>query len=182
MPEEDNAALVAQFLDELWNQRNLDIIDRLTTEDYVVHVPQGDLLGREALKIVATQYFESFSRIRLSVGDQTCLDSQVVTPIEWDTALMLGMQPLDQGTGREISREIPARGVSRDRIDDGQIAESWNMLDTLYWLFNIQEVSRHREFVVDVPALKLCDRRHPCGSKDWCCVNGHCLPPFRCPH
>jgi len=163
MPEEDNAALVAQFLDELWNKRNLAIIDRLTVENYVVHIPQGDLAGREALKIVATHYFESFSLIHLSIGKQTSQDSQVVTPIEWDTALTLRMQPLDQ----EINREIPAMGVSRDRIDDGQIAESWNMLDTLYWLFNIQELSRDPGFVQILPASSRC----PCGDGQKC--KGH---------
>src|SRR6266487_3237647 len=63
MPGEDNAALVAKFLDELWNQQNLASIDQLTIEDYVVHIPQGDLLGREALKIVAKDYIERFSQL-----------------------------------------------------------------------------------------------------------------------
>jgi hypothetical protein len=165
MPGEDNAALVAKFLDELWNQRNLSIIDQLTVKDYVLHIPQGDLLGREALKIVAFHYFESFSRIHLNIVNQTSQDSQVVTPIEWDTALTLRMQPLDQ----EIDREIPARGVSIDRIDNGQIAESWNMLDTLYWLFNIQELSRDPGFVQDLPASS----RGPCGA-------GQCRRGRRC--
>ena len=176
MPGEDNAALVAQFLDELWNKRNLAIIDKLTTEDYVVHIPQGDLSGREALKIVAQEYFTSFSRIHLSIVDQTSQDSQVVTRVEWDTALMLGIQPLDQATGREISREIPARGVSIDRIDSGQIAESWNMLDTLYWLFNIQEQSRHPDFVRNLPAVTRCDPNHKC-PRGFDCVGRppHCV-------
>ncbi len=70
MPGEDNATLVAKFLDELWNQRNLDAIDQFTVEDYVVHIPQGDLLGRESLKMVAEYYFGSFSRIHVSTVDQ----------------------------------------------------------------------------------------------------------------
>ncbi len=160
MPGEDNAALVAKFLDELWNQRNLSIIDQLTVEDYVVHIPQGDLLGRESLKIVATHYFESFSLIHLGIVNQTSQDFQVVTRIQWETALMLGMHPLDQ----EIERKIPARGVSIDRIDNGQIAESWNMLDTLYWLFNIQELSRDPGFVRILPASSRC----PCGDGQIC--------------
>jgi SnoaL-like polyketide cyclase len=156
MPEEDNAALVAKFLDELWNKQNLAIIDQLTTEDYVVHIPQGDLLGREALKIVAVHYFESFSFIQLGIGNQTSQNSQVVTHIEWDTALYFRDQSLDQ----EIKREIPARGVSIDRIFQGQIAESWNMLDTLYWLFNIKELSRNPDFVRTLPASS----KRPCPS------------------
>jgi len=173
MPEEDNAALVAYFLDELWNKQNVAIIDKLTTEDYVVHIPQGDLLGRESLKILSVHYFESFSRIHLNIVNQTGQDSQVVTRIQWETALMLGMHPLDQEIDREINREIPARGVSIDRIDNGQIAESWNMLDTLYWLFNIQELSRDPAFVRILPAVANNLPRCPRGQ---CFTGTHCRP------
>lgn len=170
MPGEDNAALVAHFLDELWNNQNLAIIDQLTVQDYVVHIPQGDLLGREALKIVAQYYFGSFSIIHVDIVDQTSQDSQVVTRIGWETALKLWDQSLD----REIDRIILARGVSIDRIDNGQIAESWNMLDTLYWLFNIQELSRNPGFVRDLLAVKKCD---PNGCpKGQHCRNHHCKP------
>jgi predicted SnoaL-like aldol condensation-catalyzing enzyme len=171
MPGEDNAALVAKFLDELWNKRNVDIIDQLTVKDYIVHIPQGDL-GREALKEVAKEYFERFSLIHLSIVDQTSQDSQVVTRIQWDTALELRDQSHDQ----EIERKIPARGDSIDRIDNGQIAESWNMLDTLYWLFNIQELSREPAFVQILPAVTPCNpnARQPC-LPPFVCMQGHCV-------
>lgn len=187
MSGEDNAALVARFLDELWNNQNVDVLDQLTAEDYVVHISQGDLLGLEALKIVVKFYFERFSRIHLSIVDQTSQDSQVVTRIQWDTALELR----DQSHNREIERKISARGVSIDRIDNGRIAESWNM-ETLYWLFNIQELSRNPVLVRVLPVIKLCDPNavpSQCGIGQ-CCVapdpnnfpdDGYCLPPERCP-
>jgi hypothetical protein len=175
MPTEDYEALVAQFLDELWNKQNLDIIDHLTVEDYVVHIPQGDLLGLESLKRVAKFYFERFSLIHLSIVDQTSQDSQVVTRIQWDTALELGKQ----SSNEEIERKIPARGVSIDRIDNGQIAESWHMLDTLYWHFNIQELSRDPRFAEFLPAVTTCDPNQvqPCPLGQVCAQN-HCVPLF----
>ncbi len=170
MPGEDNAALVAKFLDELWNQQNLDAIDQFTVEDYVLHIPQGDLLGREALKEVAKEYFDRFSRIHLGRVDQTSQDSQVVTRIPWDTALELRDQSLKQ----QIERKIPARGVSIDRIDNGRIAESWNMLDTLYWLYNIQVLSRDPVFVQVLPAVRGCSP--PC-HRPFECRGGQCVIP-----
>lgn len=168
MPGEDNAALVAKFLDELWNNQNLTAIDQLATEDYVVHIPQGDLLGREALKIVAENYFGSFSFFHVSIVDQTSQDSQVVTRIQWDIALNLR----DQSSDMEIDRAIPkTKGVSIDRIVNGQIAESWNMLDTLYWLFNIQELSRDPEFVRILPGVTKCPPKCPAGCE---CVSRVC--------
>jgi hypothetical protein len=169
MPRKGNTALVAKFLDELWNKRNLDAIDQFTVEDYVVHIPQGDLLGREALKSAAESYFGIFSLIHLSVVDQTSQDSQVVTRIQWDTTLELTDQRLHQ----EIERTILARGVSIDRIDNGRIAESWNMLDWLYYGFNLQELSRNPDFVQILLALSPCDQgRCPLGQH--CVNNNYC--------
>jgi len=166
MPGEDNARLVADFLDELWNQGSLAIIDQLTAEDYVVHIPQGDLLGREALKAVVKFYFERFSSISVGIEQQTSQDSQVVTRIEWDIALNLRVQPFV----KEINRKIPARGVSIDRIDNGQIAESWNMLDMLYSLYNIQELSRDPNYVRILLSVKNCP---PCPAGQTC-IQDHC--------
>jgi hypothetical protein len=151
MPGEDNAALVAKFLDELWNKRNLDIIDQLTVENYVVHIPQGDL-DREALKIVAEYYFKSFSLIHLSIVDQTSQDSLVVTRIQWEIALELR----DQSNDQEILREIPLRGVSIDRIDNGRIAESSGTADPAYYAYNFKVLSRNSGFVNNLPAARGC--------------------------
>ena len=172
MPGEDNAALVAKFLDELWNKRNLAIIDQLTTENYVVHLAEADLLGREALKIVAEYYLEFFSIIHVNIVNQTSQDSQVVTRVGWETALSFRDQPLDL----DIDRVIPARGVSIDRIENGQIAESWNMLDTPYWIYNAAEVSRNPDFVRDFPAVTTCPP--PCSAGHHC-QRGHCVPNKR---
>jgi hypothetical protein len=169
MPGGDNAAIVAHFLNELWNNRNLAIIDQLTVQNYVLHIPQGNLVGREALKAVAKNYFERFSIIQVRIVDQTSQDSQVVTRIRWGTALKLRNQPLDV----DIDRIIPANGVSLDRIDNGQIAESWNMLDTLYYLFNIQELSRNPAFVQNLLAVTLCDNG-VCPLGQYCVDNNYC--------
>jgi hypothetical protein len=156
----DNAGLVATFLDELWNKGNLAIVDKLTTVNYVSHIPQGDL-PREELKAIASFYFARFTQINVNFTNQTSHDSQVVTRIEWITALNLRVQP----SLKEINRNIPVRGVSIDRIENELIAESWNMLDTLYWLYNIQVLSRDPGFVVFLPASRTCPPACPDGQE-----------------
>src|SRR4051812_36865855 len=110
MPEEDNAALSARFLNELWNNQNLSIIDTVTTENYILHLPQGDVQGRQVLKDVATFYFKTFTRIQVRIEGETSQDDRVVTYVIWDTQLNLR----DKSAGQEIPRQIPVRGVAID--------------------------------------------------------------------
>ncbi len=169
-----------RFLVELWNNRNLDIIDQLTTENYVLHVPQGDLQGRQALKDVASAYLLAFSSIRVEpdVQSQISQDFQVVTRVRWITELNL----LDQSSGQEILRQIPAMGVTIDRIENGQIAESWDTLDTLYWLNNLRNLSKDPQrpsgdpsFVEILPVIKRCSSNGECPAGfhckgHWCAI------------
>ncbi len=167
MPGEDNAALVAKFYEEIWNNNNLEIIDQLTLDHYVVHLAQVDLVGREEFKLVVKNYLGSFSHIHLSIGNQTSQDSQVVTFLEWDTALELRDQSYDQ----EILREIPWRGISIDRIDNGRIAESWYSVAPLESLYNIQALSRDPGLVEYLPVYRNCPPDCPGGRP---CRGTHC--------
>jgi transcriptional regulator with XRE-family HTH domain len=80
---------------------------------------------------------------------------------------------VDQTTQREIERKISAAGVAVDRIECGRIVESRNTLDVLYWLHNIQLLSRDPSFVELLPGLRTCP---PCPGKRRC-INGVCVTP-----
>ncbi len=167
MPEEENEAIVAKFYEEIWNNNNLEIIDKLTLDHYVVHLTQVDLAGREEFKLVVKNYLGSFSHIHLSIGNQTSQDSQVVTFLEWDTALELR----DQSCDEEIERKIPVRGVSIDRIDNGRIAESSYSVAPLESLYTIQALSRDPGLVEYLPVYRNCPPACPGGQP---CRGNHC--------
>ena len=171
MPAEDNAALVAKFLDELWNQRNLSIIDQLTVENYIIHLPLGTLEGQDVQQMAA-YYFQSFSDIHvtLDLEKQISQGNWVITPVTWDIRVSLRNQAIQQ----EIERKISATGVAIDRIENGRIVESRNTLDVLYWLHNIQLLSREPSFVELLPGLRTCPP--PCSGTRRC-IHGFCVTP-----
>jgi hypothetical protein len=169
MPGEDNAALVAQFLEELWNQQNLDIIDKVTTANYILYMPEGELPGQQALRDVAANYFKSFSGIQVKIGRQSSQDDQVVTQIVWNIRLDL----TDQSSGQEIDREIPARGVAIDRFENGLIAESRYTIDGPYGIYNLQVLSRDPGSVKYLPASRRCPPL-PCPDGQECRGNQCC--------
>ncbi len=62
MSTEENKQLVLRWKDEIWNRRNMNIVDELYASDYVGHVAgtPGPIRGREALKQLLAAYFAAF--------------------------------------------------------------------------------------------------------------------------
>jgi predicted SnoaL-like aldol condensation-catalyzing enzyme len=62
MSTEHNKQLVLRWKDEIWNKRNVNIVDELYAPDYVGHIvgTPGPVRGREALKELLAVYFAAF--------------------------------------------------------------------------------------------------------------------------
>jgi predicted ester cyclase len=170
MPEADNMALSSRLLDELWNRRNLSIIDELIADQYIDRTPgvnlddAAGLQGPEALKQLAQSYFDSFSDIHVTIENQACQGSQVATRMTWNVTLKLDDSPLDQ--------QVTVMGVGMDHIVDGKIVENWNSLDALHRLRNIQLGGLAAGFIPRNP-IRNCDSQHPC-PQGFICVQGIC--------
>ncbi len=180
MPREDNAALVANFLDELWNKRNVAIVDELLADTYVDHTPSSSAddtepQGSEALK----RLFEALHResdIQVSIEDQMAEGDKVMTRVTWKCT--------PKSDDPSTAPQATVMGVGVDRIDRGKIVEDWNTLDVLYRLLNLLErpVDIAGPPAGPTPLAKLagsrtppvhCDRHHPCQS-GFVCILGIC--------
>ena len=60
MSAEENKALVRRFVQEFWNEGNTTAADDLMASDAVIHLPTGDVLDLEELKVFAGTWRESF--------------------------------------------------------------------------------------------------------------------------
>lgn len=63
MSIEDKKSLIRRVLDELYNQRNLALIDEVATENVLVHTTSIDLKGREGWKQYATIFSMHFQTL-----------------------------------------------------------------------------------------------------------------------
>jgi len=122
MSTEQNKQLVLRWRDEIWNKRNVNIIDELHAPDFVGHYngfPGSPFRGREALKQVFAAYLAAFD---IRVTPQFFIaegDFVVVHDTTWakHTGAFRGIAP----TGKEVT------STSTDiyRIVDGKIVEQW---------------------------------------------------------
>ena len=123
---DDKKALIRRVLDELYNQRNLALIDEVATENVIVHTPSIDLKGREGWKQYATMFLTAFPDINLAIDDMIAEDDKVVA--RWT------LQATHKGPLRNIpptGKKITLTGIAIYRFSDNKIDEGWALNDAL---------------------------------------------------
>jgi predicted ester cyclase len=121
MSTEQNKQLVLRWKEEIWNNRNVNIIDELYAPDYIGHIvgTPGPVRGREALKQLLAAYFAAFdidmySEFLIAEGDMVAVYDTFRFK---HTGAFQGIPP----TGKEATL------TSTDiyRIVNGKIVEQW---------------------------------------------------------
>jgi len=124
---EENKAINRRFIEEVFNQGNLSIVDELFTPNYVDHTaPPGRLPGVDGLKQELTIYREAFPDTHVTIEDMIVEGDKVV--FRWSgrgthTGELLGIPP----TGKDMK----VTGIVIHRMVGGKIAEHWESFDQL---------------------------------------------------
>jgi serine phosphatase RsbU (regulator of sigma subunit) len=126
--EEQNKASFRRYLEEAWNQSNLEIVDEVF-DRYVSHQPDGSVLerGPEDVKRFVGEFRSAFPDLRISPDDQIAEGDKVVshgTIRGTHQGEFRGMAP----TGEET--EIKGMAIFRFS-EEGKVVESWDSYDQL---------------------------------------------------
>ncbi len=122
---EENKAAARRLVEEFLNNRNADIVDELTTEDFVDH--QGGLGAtgdRESLKQFVGAFIAAFPDLHFEIEHLIAEGDSVFLHV------------VARGTHAGEFRGIPATGkpvtlvaMSVARVENGRMAERWNVTD-----------------------------------------------------
>lgn len=117
-----------QVIDVVCNRGELDAADELFTDDYVNHgglIP--DLIrGPEAIKFSVALYRRAFPDFRIEAQSVTTEESGTI--VRWVSSCTSSTpNPRDGGQDN-------VRGITRFRLRDGKIAESWTVWDSNFCL------------------------------------------------
>jgi serine phosphatase RsbU (regulator of sigma subunit) len=126
--EEENKASFRRYLEEAWNQSNLEVVDEIF-DRYLSHQPNGSVLerGPEDVRRFVGEFRSAFPDLRLIIGEQIAEGDKVVsrgTIRGTHLREFRGMAP----TGKEM--EIPGMAVFRFS-EEGKVVESWDSYDQL---------------------------------------------------
>ena len=70
MATEDNKALAKRWLEEVWNQGDLSLVDELIAANYVLHDPtRPGLRGRAGIKESIAQFRTAFPDLHFTIED-----------------------------------------------------------------------------------------------------------------
>ncbi len=129
MSVEENKATFRRYVEEVWKEERLDIVDEVFAEKYLSHQSDGSVLerGPEDVKKFVVEYRSAFSDIENVVEDMIGEDDKVVT--RWTL----------RATHTGDFRGIPATGNRTDITgmgifrfsEEGRVVESWDSLDQL---------------------------------------------------
>lgn len=133
MSTQENKHSIVRFWEEVFNDRKLELIDELFTEDYIYHGAAGqDIWGREGLKQFLSMYFNAFPDLHAKVEDVFGEGEKVASRVMCQgthQGELMGMPP----TGKKITiRVICTNLFSGDRVkEDWELPDLFGMMQQL---------------------------------------------------
>lgn len=116
--------VVRRLIDEALNAKNYSVLPELLHDDYVYRTPGEELVGAAALEGLFRMYHTAFPDLRVRIDDMFGEGARVATEFTLsgtNEGEMMGMP----ATGRQVS----VSGVIHSRVEDGRIAEEWELVD-----------------------------------------------------
>ncbi len=127
---ERNKAVVRRFIEEVQNNKNMDLFDELNAEDFVnLSAPPGMPSDREGGKMFLGGFLAAFPDSQVTVDDMIAEGDRVATKKTFrgtHTGDFMGIPP----TGNRVTLQY----VDILRLRDGQIIEHWLSMDQLSFM------------------------------------------------
>jgi len=142
---EANKAVDRRSYEEVWNQGNMDVINELIADDFVLHDPAmpEDMIGPNGFRQFVIVYRTAFPDIHFTVEDQIAEGDMVAT--RWTatgthSGELMGATPIPP-TGSQVV----GTGITFARISAVKYTELWNSWDTLGMMEQLGVVPPTRE-------------------------------------
>jgi predicted ester cyclase len=121
--EEENKATFKRYIEEVWNQSNLELVDEIF-DRYISHQPDGPTLqrGPEDVKRFVSEFRSAFPDLRISSEEQIAEGDKVVV-----RATIRGTHQREFRGMAPTAKQIEERGFSVFRFsEEGKVVESWD--------------------------------------------------------
>ena len=132
MPEEPNKIIVRRFIEELWNERKLDVADEIFADDCLTHQLQSGAeifaapRNPEMMKAHVAEWLGGFPDLSFTAEQMFGEGDRIMTQLlmkgtHWGD--WLGIEP----TGKEITIRL----IVIHRIENEKIVEDWVLVESL---------------------------------------------------
>ena len=113
MPVEYNKVIVRRFFEEVFNQRNIVLVDELVSPGFFNHNSSIQVRGAEGVKRGIKAQFEAFPDIHTAIEDIIAEGEKVV------------VRARDRFTQPSDGKPVELTWIEIIRLEDGKLAEAW---------------------------------------------------------
>jgi steroid delta-isomerase-like uncharacterized protein len=133
---EENKAMVRRYVEQIWNERRLDLYEEFIAPDLVPHIA-APVSDAEGMKQRMGMLQNAFPDLRLTIEDEIVVDDKVIQ--RWrSTGTQQGEFAGIPATGKAIDNW----GISIYRLAGGKIVEVWSASDNLVMMQQIGAVPK----------------------------------------
>ncbi|MBI1222872.1 MAG: hypothetical protein GC180_09740 [Bacteroidetes bacterium] len=134
---------VADFIQEIWNQQNLDRLDHFVCPDFIDHsLPPAMRNDADGLKVWVRATGKAFEH-ETHIEDMVCEEDKVVVKLK------MNLRHIGEWRGIPASeKELVSPGFRMFRLADGKIAEHWALIDGEVIEKTLREEGHHCEVPV----------------------------------
>ena len=123
---EANKALIRSYIEEMWNKHQPSAADRIVATNFIEHNPRLPHQGLAGVKQFVTTVLAAFSDYHGELQEILAEGDKVVTRVQW-TGTQDGPYDGRPATGNKLMFST----ADFFRIENGKIAEHWDVVDTL---------------------------------------------------
>ena len=124
MANDQNKKLVEQIFNEVMNNRNFTLIDKLIAPNYVNHGIPDAKTGPEGFKQVIQQFLDGFPDMKINV-EHIVADGDLVATRGYWTGTNKGSFMNMPSTGKKVRCEY----VDFWKVQNGKFVENWVQMD-----------------------------------------------------
>jgi steroid delta-isomerase-like uncharacterized protein len=130
----ESIALSRRLIEEVWNNRRLDVVNELIAPNHTNHDPNSPDFGKgpEAYKRLVNLYTTAFPDLHITIEDTVSEDDKLV--ISWNVS---GTHKGDLRGTSPTNKKMSVEGITISRHANGKIQESrvsWDALGMMQQL------------------------------------------------
>ncbi len=123
-----NKTLITRYFEEVWNQGNIEVLDKIIAPNYINHSPgmPNPPPGPEGLKPIVIAIRQAFPNLKYVIENMVVSDEQVAVH-----TVMHGTHEGDFFGIAPTHKVIKVAQMQIERIHQNQIIEHWRITDDI---------------------------------------------------
>jgi len=123
-----------RWFEEVWNQKRIEVVDEIVTDDSVGHSEAADVATIPAFKHFHGEFLTAFPDIKVHIEDTISEGDNAV--VRWRAE---GTHAGDWRGAAPTNRRIQIRGMTWFRYENGKLAEAWDSWSPAALMLQLRE-------------------------------------------